>query len=75
MEFHTLDLIMYILIIIWIQFINYQFKQEIDSINNYIIISIFTVIYLILFAFWPNWNWVDIFKSMGLFIDNINFKL
>jgi hypothetical protein len=65
---HILDLIMYIILIpiIWklIEVMsNEEFTQEMGTIVGVFIMSIFTIIYVILFWF-CDYNWIDIFQSI-----------
>jgi len=77
MEFHALDLIMYIIfsIIIWVAFLPDDFKEELGCIGGIMIMMVYTIVYLILFAVWPNWNWIDIFSSIFSFSKSINITL
>lgn len=71
MEFHMLDLIMYIIIgiIIWICLPS-DFKEELGILVGWAIMLIYTVVYLILFSAYPNWDWIDLFG----FIKNIEIN-
>jgi hypothetical protein len=77
MDFHALDLIMYLVIcaIIWIVFMPGDFKEEIGLLAGIPIMIGFSTLYLIVFALWPNWNWIDIFHSWGLYFKSINFTM
>lgn len=73
MDFHILDLIMYIIIgvIIWL----IQPDEHIEEVGCVIgvgILFIYTIIYLIIFAVFDV-NWIDIFDSIGF--PEINIKL
>jgi len=62
---HILDLIMYVVlsILLWIaidKLFNGEFTNELGAIAGFFIMAIFTIIYVILFAFYPDWNWVDL---------------
>lgn len=74
---HISDLIMYFicLAIIWklLELIsNGEFTEELGgAVIGVPVITIYTIVYIILFCFYPDWNWVDIFKSVT--IPNIKF--
>lgn len=66
---HTLDFIMWFLCIIFLCSIMdvlciSKITHKIDGFIGYIILIVFTVIYIILFAVYPDYNWFDF---------NINF--
>lgn len=77
MDFHTLDLIMYILLslLIWYVILPKDWTTELGTLIGWFIMLIFTILYLILFAIYPDWNWGDIFNGFGVFSTKINFKL
>lgn len=77
MDFHLLDLIIFILLVfvIWYKIFPNNFTEELGALIGIFIMFVFTIIYIILFGFYPNWNWYDIFKSFGESIENINIKL
>ena len=61
---HTLDLIMFIVcaIVLWygMHFISGgELTEEMGALVGYTIMVFFTIVYIILFAFWPDWNWSD----------------
>lgn len=62
---HTLDLIIYIVlcIIIW-AFLPDDFKMEIGVLMGLCIMLVFSIIYLVLFVIYPDFNWIDIFKGL-----------
>ena len=65
---HILDLIMYIILIpiIWklIEVMtDGEFTQELGAIGGFLIMVVFTIIYVILFWF-CDFNWIDIFHSI-----------
>lgn len=72
---HLLDLIMYFVLVVLLWWIldkvsGSQWTEELGSLLGGFIVIIFTIAYIILFCFWPDWNWVDIFKGFS-----INVKL
>lgn len=61
---HFLDLIMWFVcvqILWWIlgAISGGDLTEEIGSLVGFFILAIFTVVYIILFAFYPDWNWSD----------------
>lgn len=76
MEFHMLDLIMYLVIgiIIWFVFLPNDFKEELGALIGITIMLVYSILYLVLFAIIPNWNWVDIFAHVLDFSSGINLK-
>lgn len=78
MSIHILDLIMYIffLIVLWglidIVF-DGEYTTEYGSIVGCAILLIFSIIYILLFAVYPDFNWVDIFTSIKLSPVKINW--
>lgn len=62
---HLLDFIMYIVLatILWFvidKLTNGEYTHELGSLIGIFIEFIFAIIYMILFCFYPDWNWVDI---------------
>ena len=75
---HVLDLIMYfpIMGIIWLlidKISEGEFTNELGTFVGIIIMMICTLLYIILFAVWPDWNWIDIFKGIETFKLNITW--
>jgi hypothetical protein len=61
---HILDFIMYfiLLVILWrvmAVISGNQLTSELGGCLGSIIVLIYTIVYIILFAFYPDWNWVD----------------
>lgn len=61
---HFLDLIMYFVCVflLWKTLAiisDRQLTEEIGSLVGVMIVVIFTIAYIIAFAFWPDWNWID----------------
>lgn len=52
---HILDLIMYF-VIGWI--IEKIYGEE--GLGGIFVMMIYTIVYIILFAIWPDWNWADL---------------
>lgn len=76
---HVLDFLMWIVLSIALWFIidklsDGEFTHELGAIGGCFIIIAFSILYLIVFAFYPNWNWVDIFKFLKDYSYNIDFK-
>ena len=69
MDFHILDFILYIMIgvIIWL----IQPDEDLEEVGC-VILFIYTIIYLIIFAVFDV-NWIDIFNSIGF--PEINIKV
>jgi ABC-type polysaccharide/polyol phosphate export permease len=61
MGFHALDFIMYFIIglIIWLCLPN-DAKEELGLLMGMTIMLIFTIVYLMLFGIYPNWDWIDL---------------
>jgi hypothetical protein len=65
---HILDLIIYLISIpiLWkiIDVMsNGEFVEELGTLVGYLIIIVYTIIYVILFV-WVDYNWIDIFHSI-----------
>jgi hypothetical protein len=60
-------------IIIWVCLPN-DFKEELGCLIGMTIMLCYSVLYLVLFAITPNWDWVDIFGSLVNFSSGINLK-
>jgi hypothetical protein len=65
---HTLDLIMYFLIamVIWnlIALLSGgEWTEEAGGLIGMTILIVYTIVYVIVFCFYPDWNWIDIFNS------------
>ncbi len=61
---HFLDLIMWIVIGLIIGFLldvisEGEWTHELGALVGMFVLIVYSIIYLILFAFWPDWNWVD----------------
>lgn len=68
---HVLDFLMWIVIsvIIWWlmgKLTNDEYTTELGSLFGFTVILIFTIVYIILFGVYPDWNWVDIFNSIKI---------
>ena len=76
MDYHLLDLIMYIILtsLIWI-ITEDEFKSGLGTFVGITIVFLFTVIYTVLFSLWPDWNWVNIFDSLFSFVEGIDLVL
>jgi len=73
---HILDFIMFfpcILLLWWIldKVFDGDFTEELGGLIGLFILFIFTIVYVIVFAIYPDWNWVDIFNGTL----TINIKL
>ena len=61
---HLLDLIMYFFIawLLW-RFIDYlsdgEWTNELGTLIGLFVLIVYSIIYITLFAFWPDWNWID----------------
>jgi hypothetical protein len=65
---HILDLIIYLISIpiLWkiIDVMsNGEFVEELGTLVGYLIVIVYTIIYVILFV-WVDYNWIDIFHSI-----------
>jgi len=66
---HVLDLIMYVVLVILLwQFLRWsgrgEFTEELGSLIGLAIIFVFTIIYVIIFCFYPNLNWADMLPKI-----------
>ncbi len=66
---HILDFIMYFVtaVIIWwiMDKVTYgNWTNELGGLFGMFIMIIYTVIYIIVFCFWSDLNWIDIFKGV-----------
>lgn len=74
---HLLDFILYFpcLGIFW-YFLKWsskgEFTEELGTLIGWFLSLIFTILYLILFSIYPDFNWIDIFNSP---LPHIIFKL
>ena len=63
---HLLDLIMYFFIawLLW-RFIDYlsdgEWTNELGTLIGLSIFIVYSIVYIVLFAFWPDLNWVDFY--------------
>jgi hypothetical protein len=62
---HALDFIMYIVlaVLLWLaidKLTDGEYTHELGTLGGILIEIVFTIVYIILFAFYPDWNWVDI---------------
>lgn len=61
---HLLDLIMYFFIggLLW-RFVDYlsdgEWTNELGTLIGLSIFIVYSIVYIVLFAFWPDLNWVD----------------
>ncbi len=61
---HLLDLIMYFFIawLLW-RFVDYlsdgEWTNELGTLIGLSVLIVYSIVYIVLFAFWPDWNWVD----------------
>lgn len=65
---HILDFIMYfvtagILMFLVDKLSGGEFTNELGGLIGLFILIVFTIVYIILFCFYPDWNWVDIFNG------------
>jgi len=65
---HLLDLLMYFALVLLIWFIldklsGGELTNELGGLVGLTIVIVFTIIYIVLFCFWPDWNWIDIFHG------------
>ena len=77
---HILDLIMYFVCgwLLWqtLRIISGgDFTEEIGSLVGYMAMIIFTIVYIILFCFYPDWNWSDLSWAEVKSWFNFNFHL
>jgi len=61
---HFLDLIMYFVTLGILWFIigwmtDGEWTEELGGIIGLVIIVVYTILYIVAFAFWPDWNWCD----------------
>ena len=64
---HILDLIMYFVILYIIyKILGEEYTTELGGLVGLAVIIFYTAIYVILFCLYPDWNWIDIFKSMSI---------
>lgn len=77
MNLHILDFIMYIVcvILIWRVFLPEDYKEELGVLVGCFALAVFTIIYLILFCIYPNWNWIDLFRGLGNYFTTIKLSL
>jgi len=73
---HVLDFFMYFpcLVIFWYLLkwgSNGEFTEEIGALVGWFLCFLFTIIYIIVFVIYPDWNWIDIFTTTP----HITFKL
>jgi hypothetical protein len=62
-EFHVLDLVMYAVIgYIIFRMLGDEFTQEIGALVGMMVMVVYTIIYVILFAF-CDYNWIEIFQN------------
>lgn len=77
MNIHLLDLIMYFVCVflIWRVFLPEEYREELGALIGCFVLAIFTIIYLILFSIYPNWNWIDLFHGLGNYFTSIKLSL
>lgn len=65
MQLHLLDFVMYFVVMYLIYCVtDDEHKKEFGIIALFIILLIATIIYLIIFAVYPDLNWVDILRPI-----------
>lgn len=66
---HILDFVMYLVTagVIWglLDIVGKgEYTQELGGLIGLFIIFLYTIAYIIVFCFWPDWNWTDIFHGV-----------
>lgn len=67
---HLLDFFFYpfLVMILWFlidKFSGGELTQELGSLGGILIVIIFTILYIVLFAIYPDWNWIDILNNLN----------
>lgn len=67
---HLLDFFFYpfLVMILWFlidKFSGGELTQELGSLGGIFIVIIFTILYIVLFAIYPDWNWIDILNNLN----------
>lgn len=71
---HVLDFVMWfpLMCILWYfidKISNSQWTEELGSLIGGTICIVVTIVYIILFAVYPDWNWIDIFSGISKYIE------
>ena len=67
---HLLDFFFYpfLVVILWFlidKFSGGELTRELGSLGGILIVIIFTILYIVLFAIYPDWNWIDILNNLN----------